>query len=67
MFINLFSDLQIEEIIKEVEDTYDFMKITKSKKQNFILKLKGRLRQTGVIEDVCHKCLGSGKNSKELK
>lgn len=61
------SNKQIEWILERAELAYRHNALSKSKQQRFIGSLQAYLKKDahGVIEDVCHQCLGSGKRKNE--
>jgi len=55
-----FSDNEVDAIIKNVEKIYSFHKLPKSAKAGFVNEVKNSLLRSGVIENICPLCLGSG-------
>jgi len=60
-----FADKQIESILDSATVAYRSNKLSKTKEQNFLLTLKGFLRKSGMIKDVCPECLGTGMKRRE--
>jgi hypothetical protein len=59
----MFSENQIEQIIKKVSVAlrHNQINIHKDRLLGFETALRGYLKETGVIENVCPACLGTGK------
>lgn len=58
-----FSETQIDAIIKSADSAWRHNQMPKSRKENFLLTLENYLSETGTIENVCHRCLGTGKET----
>lgn len=54
------SEATITHIINRADASWRHNQLPKSRKGNFLLTLKGYLREGGMLEKVCHHCLGSG-------
>lgn len=55
------SEKQIKYIIERAESSWRHNKLPESRKKEYLLTLKTYLTRGGVIENVCHKCLGTGR------
>ena len=55
-----------DEILKMIERKYDECKLSKKTKQHFLAIVQTGLLSSGISEDVCHKCVGSGYATKEV-
>ena len=58
------SDFQIDQIIKSANSAWKHNQIPEKYKQEFMTTLKTYISQSGVVEGVCHRCFGSGKENK---
>ncbi len=63
----MLNDAQIDYVCKIVTREMEFYKIGSKDKQKLLIK---RLKETaitkGMISDVCHSCLGTGFNKKNI-
>lgn len=57
-----FSDAELDEILRAAEKAWEHNRLPKSRKKEFILTLGIYLTKPGLNENVCHSCLGTGKN-----
>jgi len=60
----MLSEMQIEEILRVVNLAWMHNKCPKYKKTNFLLTVKSYITESGMREDVCPVCLGSGRKEK---
>lgn len=58
----VFSEKQIDYILEKAQTSWKHNRISNARKENFMLSLKMYLLASGILEGVCQKCLGSGKD-----
>lgn len=58
------SDIQVEQILEKASAAYRHNKLPKNGHDSFILSLKTYITDRGVMEHVCHNCLGTGKEGR---
>ena len=63
----IFSEKQIEFILERADAAYRHNHCSESRKENFLLSVKSYLEtdSCGMMQDVCHRCLGTGYKKKK--
>jgi hypothetical protein len=58
----LLSDRQIEFLIENIRVALNQNKVPEKYHENLLLTIKSNIHHSGKIENVCYKCLGTGRN-----
>ena len=63
--MQILTDAQINNVIVSLTLAMKHLKIPKRQMLEIVTTTRTYIERDGIVEDVCHECLGSGKNQRK--